>query len=499
MKKQVARNIITNGFSFLINTGLVIILTPYLISNLGMEGYGYIPLSMLFVTYVNVIIDSICASINRYIINMIEISEDDEGISIILSTFFYLLLSVSLFIVLIIYIIFPYWGVIIDIPIQLSNDVILLFTYTLLSFSISILYTVFSVALFSNNRVDIMQSINLFRLILRAVIIFILFKFVNISLSSVGVATLVSSIFTFFIYVFYFKKYLPNVKFKISNFDFYKIKPIINTSSWVLINQIGSVLLTRIDLILVNKLINPLMMSGYSIFIKFNDILKSLSAIIGTAIVPYINKTHARNDKEQLLDSNVFFIKITGLCLSIPIAVLCVYSDFIINNWLGEGYEFISKYMPYVIVPSLINLSVTSLFSTQLALNKVKFAAVVNIIFGCLSVFICYVLTSRYNMGIYGVLIGTQGCLLIKNSMIIPIYSSMIMNKSLLFFVKPLMFVSMIFMIPLFFYSLINYYYTFNNFVYFLVFLVVSSFSLLLLLLLFIFNWFGFLKVYFKV
>lgn len=481
MKRQVIKNIATNFISFIVNTGMIIVLTPYLVGELGIEAYGYIPLSMLFVTYVNVIIDSICASINRYVINAIGVRGDDD-VAIIFNTFFFMVLSISGVISILAFVLFFWLGDIINIPDELLNDVKLLFIYVILSFAVSILGSVYSVALFSNNRIDLMQIINLLKLIIRAVMIVALFVYDGVSLSNVGIATFIASIFSLILYIVFFKFYFPCFTFKFGNVNFKKVKPIMNTSFWVLVNQFGSIILTRLDLLLVNKLVDAKMMGVYAIFIKFNDILKSMSSIVGTAIAPYINKLHAKNAEVELLESNVLFIKLTGVILSIPIGMLCVYSEFIIGRWVGYEFTYVSQYIPFIVIPSLINLSITPLFSTQLALNKVKFSAVLNVVFGITSIVICIILTKKYDMGIYGILIGTQGCLLFKNLIIIPTYTAIILNKNILYFTRPLVTSSLSFVISYASFLLLDNYTYFDDWWCFFSWIVPTSMAILILL-----------------
>jgi membrane protein EpsK len=65
---QVTKNISMNMISFLVNIFIGLWTVPYLVKEIGIAAYGFVPLALMFAEYAGFIIQSLNASISRFLI-----------------------------------------------------------------------------------------------------------------------------------------------------------------------------------------------------------------------------------------------------------------------------------------------------------------------------------------------------------------------------------------------------------------------------------------------
>ncbi|MBD1577921.1 oligosaccharide flippase family protein [Vibrio sp. S11_S32] len=478
MKKQIAKNITVNIFSFTVNFLAAIILTPYLVSNLGVSAYGLIPIAMFFTEYVGIITQSLSASINRNLTLALQSNDDSKALEIFNTS-----LVVVIFIVFFQCLVSIY-------PIENLNNIIkiehgfyldakLLFLFTLISFSISLINSIFSVSMYSSNRLDIIQFASIFRLISKSICIFLFFSFDNISLASVGISSIIGSSVGFIITLLYWKKLTPELRIDLRKFRKKECIPIFSIGGWLLVNQIGFLLFSKVDILIVNKFLGSNSGGAYSIATKFSDLIRSISTVLSGVLGPVIMLYFAKNKIDEMVSISVRFIKYLSLSMSIPIIFVCIYSKSILSLWIGSEFEYLSPLVWLITLPLIINIGVTPLFSINIAMNKIKLPAIITLVLGFIGLVVSIILISETELGYYSIAISSGVILTLKNALFTPIYASVILNQSkfkyLYLHLSTLLFSLILILI---FYVVNNRYRPDTYFELFLSFVVYLSFSL---------------------
>ncbi|MFS1981830.1 oligosaccharide flippase family protein [Vibrio lentus] len=423
MKVQIIKNISMNGCSFLINLVLSLFLVPYLIEHVGIAAYGLVPLSMFFTAYIGVITQSLTMSVNKELIAALQCG-DEKRANNIFNTALVTIGCISFIVLLFFVFLSGNLELFIDIPTILINDAKYLFIFVACNFSLSLITSIVSVPMYSNNRIDLMQINNIIRIITRTTSIIMLFNFYEISLLSVGLASLISGCFTFLYSIYMWRKLSPFLSINVNSSSFNTFKGLVGFGGWVFINQIGTVLFTKIDLLLTNKFFGSEYTGEYSIALQFSDLLRNLASIVGGVLGPPIMILYSRGEVEKLIKMTNLFMKFLSLCISIPVVYICVFSSEIINIWIGPDYEHLSKLIWVLTFPLIINLGVLPLFSVQVAIGKVKLPGIMNIVLGISTIVSSIFLIKNTDLGIYSIAISGGILLSLKNALFIPLYSA---------------------------------------------------------------------------
>ncbi|MBO2916053.1 oligosaccharide flippase family protein, partial [Enterobacter sichuanensis] len=354
MNKQIIKNILFNILNFGVNIILGIALTPYLIKHMGIVAYGMIPLAMFITSYVGVLTQSLTAAVNRTLINALH-KNDKYQVNVIFNTALIMMLSLILLASFIF--VWPIQNVdhFISIPEYLKDETVSLFSCVLIAFFISLLSSVFSVPLYSRNRIDLMQITNIIKNITKLFFIIIFFVLERYELSSIGYSIIISELVTLFVIITLSKKIIPDIHINLNLFDFSVVRNLTNLGGWLIIDQVGVIFLSKLDLLIVNRTFGSSSGGKYSIVTQFSDLLRSMASLFGGVLGPVMMILHSKNDQQKMVDLTKIFMKTMSLMMAIPIIVICVFSKEIITLWVGSGYRDIAYLTWFVIFPLIIN------------------------------------------------------------------------------------------------------------------------------------------------
>ncbi|MFK5976797.1 MAG: hypothetical protein QM493_09840 [Sulfurovum sp.] len=403
LSKQLPRNLIINIFSFSSTLLIGLWLTPYLLKSLGIIAYGLIPLAMFFSQYISVILNAINISINRFLIISLQKNQDEEA-NQIFNTSLVVVFSFIIFQFLIMSIVIFDINLFFNIPDALIFDAMWLFGLTFVGFSISLVRAIFATSLFAYNRVDILRIIDIFQNIIRLLTIIILFVYDEPSLKYVGVANLLASLFVIFPTLYYFKIYTPQLKINLSFFNIKYLSKLSKMSLWVLINQVGVLLLGNIDLYMVNNLIGIKATSEYAIVVQITSIFKTLLLLLSGILTPVIMIYYANGEFKKLNQFIIISSKVMVVGMIVPLAIIIGLSSQIINLWLGEEYIYLYSYISFSLLYFTFVIPVIPLFNITVAYNKVKLPAIIALYLGAINIISIYILVVYTNLELWGVI-----------------------------------------------------------------------------------------------
>ncbi|PSV98598.1 lipopolysaccharide biosynthesis protein [Photobacterium iliopiscarium] len=482
MNKQIIRNVFFNGLSFICNFLVTLLLVPYLVDSLGIVAYGFIPLSMIFTAYIGVITETLTTSITRQITTALHNNDIDKVIRVF-NTSLTLMIMIIIFLFIILNFSIGSIDGLIDIPIGFEGNVEFLFYIIIVNFLLSLITANFSVSMYACNRMDYMQINTAFRVVIRCLLIYLLFNYDQASLPNVAIATLGSGILSLLYALYFFRKLTPEIKINLLAFDKNEVKGICVIGGWLLINQLGFILFSKVDLLIVNKMLGIESSSLYSLAIQFSDLLKIFAGVIGGVLGPVTMILYSTGKTKEMRDITFVFSKLMSLTCSILIILICFYSDSIIRLWIGDEYININGLVWAVTIPLIISVGVYPLFSVNVAMNKVNIPALLNLILGAIGILVAIVLIENTELGYYAVAISTGSMLVIKNLIFIPIYTANIMKIRVITFIN-IHLVTIVFSILSFaFLFLIKEFFSYHINGYVSLFCVLISSGLLLLLL----------------
>lgn len=426
--KQLAINMIANIFAFIVNIGINFFFTPYLIRTIGKEAYSFFPLANNFIGYVNIITVALNSMASRFI--TIKIHEnDDEGANryfnsvLISNTVLALILTLpSLIFVLFI-------NRILQIPFEILREVQLLFGFVFFGMILSILTSVFGVATFAKNRLDLSSKRSIESNFIRVLSLLLMFTLLNPSVAYIGIANLLVIIFVLITNIHYTKKLLPDIIVNKRYFNFNAVKELLSSGIWNSVNQLSLVLLTGLDLLIANILVGVTAAGEYSIVKTIPNFIQQLVGMLVGVFVPQFTILYAQKKREELLDSINKSIKFMGLIITIPIAFLIIFGDIFFKLWIpGENASKLYLLSNLTIIPMIVTGSINTIFNVYSVTNKLKIPALVLLITGLVNTSVVFILIKTTNLGILAIPLVSFTIGLLRNLIFTPIYAARCLN-----------------------------------------------------------------------
>ncbi|AGK95888.1 lipopolysaccharide biosynthesis protein [Clostridium pasteurianum] len=422
--KQLSINMIANIFAFVVNIGINFFFTPYLIKTIGKEAYSFFPLSTNFIGYVNIITVALDSMASRFI--TIKIHENDNEQAnryfnsvLIANTVLALLVTVPS----IVFVLFM--NKILHVPIAILRDVKFLFGFVFFGMILSILTSVFGIATFAKNRLDLSSKRNIESNFIRVISLIFMFSLFRPSVSYVGVANLIVIIFILFTNIYYTKKLLPKVTIHKKYFDFKAIKVLLSSGVWNSVNQLSMVLLTSLDLLIANIFINATAAGEYSIVKTVPNFMQQLVGMLVAVFVPQFTILYAQKKHDELLDNINKSIKFMGLLITIPIAFLIIFGDTFFKLWVpSENASKLYLLSNLTIIPMIVTGSINTIFNVYTVTNKLKIPAFVLLITGIINTSVVFILLKTTNLGLLSIPITSFIIGLLRNLIFTPIYAA---------------------------------------------------------------------------
>ena len=300
-KSQLPSNLITNIIYFVINIVIGVWLVPFYILKLKVDSYGYIQLATQITFFATFVTLSLNSAVSRYLTIYVQRNDIAEAnktfnTAIVIST------AVIFALLPFAFCLAYFADHIFTIPSALVNvkDTKLLFFIVFLSFLITVFSNPFTATTNSQNRLDLSNLINIINVVVRTVLVVLLLNFFTPSLVSVGLSFLFASLASLFTSYIICKKISPELKINLKYFDKSKVGSLTMMSFWLIINQLGTILLVNFDLILINWIFKDSALQGkYAVLLQMSILLRNLSFIISRVTGPMVYISYAKNEIKQ--------------------------------------------------------------------------------------------------------------------------------------------------------------------------------------------------------
>jgi O-antigen/teichoic acid export membrane protein len=427
-KKQLAINLISNIVAFSSSLLISFVLTPFLIEHIGKEAYSFFPMSNNFIGYLTILTLAINSMVARYI--TIEINENKMSRAKIYysSTFFSNLVIVFLLAVLGIFFIL-YLDAVLNIPLELVVDVKILFSLILISMLIDLLATVFGVATFATNRMDLRAIGDIFRGILKLLLFISLFYFYEPSIIFVGVVAVLLSFYNLAVQMFLTKKLLPEFKVHKKYFNLNAIKELASSGGWNVVNSLGMSLLLGMSLFLTNYFISAEAGGDLSIALMLPAFISGIISMIVSVLLPRLTKIYATESKQGLERELLYSQKILSILTTVPIALLIIFGRDFFLLWVPSVYSSVLPELSFILLlPLLIHGNMWSIYSINIVLNKVRIPSLILLFSGGMALAFSLILSSSIKENIFVIPAITTSISILYYLLFIPSYTAKCMG-----------------------------------------------------------------------
>lgn len=425
--KQVPKNLIANVSIFILNIIIGMLLVPFFIDTLGIGSYALIPLATSFTSYVSLIVQSLNTSVYRYLTIDLQKKEYKKA-NITFNTSLFGTFGIILLLIPIALLISYYAPTFFDIPNSQENDARLLFLAVITAFLLRTWGSNFESSLFAYNRLDLLKLMNGIGIIIQVGLIVLLFKLFSPNLIYVGIAYLASAVVNVILAVIFSRKVNPHLKVNVKCFQRSKVKEIVGTGTWLIINDLGGLLFLQIDLIVVNKLFGTVAGGEYSIASTWSSLLRSIAGLLVGVVIPVILTYYAKGKIDEMISLSKSILKLTSFAIALPIGYICGFAPQILSIWVGPEYAKLSPLMFLMLSHLVINLPVRPLFTINIAYDDVKTPGIVTLVMGGANLLLAIAIPYLTGWGYYGVAVAGAIMLTLKNAFFTPWYATKVLG-----------------------------------------------------------------------
>lgn len=421
-KKRLTINLIANIISYSSSILISFILTPYLIKTLGKEVYGFYPIANNFVNYMSIITIALNSMASRFITIEIVKKNYEKANKYFSSIFFAnIILSEFLFILMSTLVIFL--DKILVISLNLVVSIKILFSLIFLAMLINITTSVFGVAVFAKDRIDLRSGAEIVKAVLRITLFVILFSLFTPNIIYVGVVAIILEIVAFIINYKFTKKLLPNIHIKRKYFDINSIKQVLFSGIWNSINQLGGNLLYGMDLVIGNMFLGESASGELSIVHTVPNFVNGVISMLTGVFMPRITQKYALGDKEGLIEEVKLSQKIMGLITNVPICVFIILGSEFFDLWVPGNDSSKLQILSIMTIAHLILVGVVwPISNLNIVMNRVKKPSLLMIGNGILNIISMIALLTYSKIGIYAIPLTTMFISFIWFGIFIPTY-----------------------------------------------------------------------------
>jgi membrane protein EpsK len=428
-------NVITNIVNFAIGIIVTMLLTPYLVTNLGIAAYGLIPLANTTISYLQVLLISTVGAVGRFLTIAVEqrdVKVADHVFNTALWSGLVTLLVISVPAVLV----SIYASVLFSVPAGQEHNFSLLLLCAFGMFALGELGGIFSVSAFARNRLDLNNLTYIVGTGLRIGVLLLLFTFLKPSVVHVGLGLLASGACTLVGGVLVWRYLMPGLSVNIRSFDWATLRRMTGMSGWMVVTQVGTMLYLGVDLLVVNHLFGPEAGGRYGVVLMWATMLRGVAATVTSAIAPTVIALYARGNIPVVTDYIRHATRMLGLVIALPIGLVCGFASPLLRLWLGPSYVASAPLMILLTIHLCVNSGVGPLFSVNQAVNKVRVVGIVTCIGGILNLFLALLLAGPIGWGVCGVAAAGAIMLTLKNALFTPIYSAQVLGIPRLSFIR---------------------------------------------------------------
>ncbi|MCR5753323.1 MAG: polysaccharide pyruvyl transferase family protein [Acetatifactor sp.] len=441
--KRTALNIIAQCVAFAVNLGISFFLTPYITKMLGKEVYGFVGLAYQVTSYISVFTVAFNTMLNVFVST--EYYKDrmeranrfytsvlyaDTALALLMAApLVFLSLKMELFL---------------NVPMEAEWDIKLLWLFIFITFLLNLAYGPYGVGLFIKNRLDLSAIRNIESNLIKAIVLILLFAVLSPKVWFVGFAAFLSGVFIIVTNLHYQKKLVPEIKGRREWFEWSALKELLSVGIWNTINQLTSILMNGLDLIVSNIFIGALQMGYISYAQTVPTQMLGLIAVIKNTFMPRLTKVYAKSGDrmDEFVGEVKASMQVCGFLGSIPILLFMVFGMDFYRLWIPSLTEEEVRTINYlailILIPSMLDVYISPLYNVNSITKKIKIPVFVTFGIGIANIVFELLLLKMTNLGVYAIEIATAVLMAGKVLLFTPVYAAKILRVKWQTFYSPL-------------------------------------------------------------
>ncbi len=428
-------NLASNLCYSALNAAVMVWYVPFLLHHLGVAAYGMIPLANSLVMYAAIVSTSLDASMSRFL--AIDLNQgNDAGANRTFNTAMALSLAACAILALPAAVVAYFFPALFKVPVGQELATKFLFASVAVTTLAAILSANFGVASLITHRFDLRNIVRSLTSLSRVGVVMFCFLIWPPSLWHVGVGFIASAGVGLIGDVAIWRSLTPRLHLNRRDIDRHQLRALMGFGGWVTVSQIGFLLLTQVDLVVVNAVFGPAMTGAYGSLLLFPTLIYTMLEMVVAVLGPAIMACYAVGDVEGMRRIAVRSIKMLGIGLALPVGLLCGFGRPLLSLWLGSGFAHLDLLMILLVGHLTVNLAVRPLASVLNAYNLVKAQGLVTLALGAANLVLVIAVAQ---WGVAAIAAAFGFIYTIRNAAFLSIYSASVMRLPWPTFCKPLL------------------------------------------------------------
>jgi membrane protein EpsK len=434
---RTAVNVAANVANFGLTLGVAFCLTPFLLRSLGIALYGMVPLTTQLAAYLSLLTVALQATMGRYLV--IALQSGDEGYAqSIFSTSAVACLAAGAVAGAAGWLLAPVAASAFNVPPGAESDAARLFGCAALAVGVTTMTSAFEMVPYALNRLEVRNIIPAASTAVRAGAIILLFRLSGPALDRVGYSMLLGAAAGLAAAITAWRCIAPRLRIDVSRVSRRAAREMLNSGSWIVLNQLGTLLFLNIDLIIANRAIGAVAAGEYGALVQISAVIRGLATAIASAFGPAIIGLYGSGNREALTRYMLRSMRVLTLALCLPLGLVCGFARPLLAAWLGPVFAASAPLLSLMLIHLAVNLPVLPLLNLQVAANRVRVPGIVTLLCGALNVGLGVVLVHTGALGVYGIALAGACALSLKNAVFTSVYAARIAGSPLVPFFREL-------------------------------------------------------------
>lgn len=296
-----------------------------------------------------------------------------------------------------------------------------LFVILAINMVLHIVENVFNGIITGHNNFTFANSMKLFRIVARILLIFVVFSFVKNSVVLVLIDLVLTAVQIAVEYIYVKAKLKTRVRLSFKNWDKEIFRESFKYTALLFLTTIAAQVNNNLDNVVIGAIEGAAPVAVYSMGLLIFGMFEQLSTSLAGVMLPTVTNILNKDNAEAEIQKTVVSIgRIQFALLGAALVGFAVIGDQLIDLWLGEGYEDVYYITLILMAPALLELCVNVCLSVLRAKNMLSFRT--GVLFGVTALNAVITVVGVKFFGYYAAAFGTAMSFLIGSVIIMNIY-----------------------------------------------------------------------------
>jgi O-antigen/teichoic acid export membrane protein len=416
-KKLVLINSASSIAAYLLNTGVLLWLQPFLLGRVSLDEYALYPVVVAPLVFVPLLSIVLTGGLGRFGVEAYA-RGDRERVTRIVSTMFPLLAGASM-VIMLLGALFA-WKVeyVLDIAPQLVADARLMLILLVAAAALRVLLSPFEIGLFIRQKFILLNSIQVTTQIFRFTLLMVLLFGISPRVLWLVVAATIADSLGLIITVILSCRYVPALRFRRRCIGWECAPELLSFGGWTFVMQAVGTLRRGVIPILLNKLSTALQVSCFYLGSLAMQQIQYMTYLAMQPLLPALVAMHTRGDRNGLADVYLRGGRIGLWFVTFITLPLMIFSRELFNIYVGSEYLDAALVMALLLAMLPFQYGNVMLSHLAMATGKVRQFSLQVLFNQGISLALSAILIWRADMGAVGAAIGTSVVLTVMQPLV---------------------------------------------------------------------------------